>query len=68
MDEWTQTAGVQGLLCLKASNDCLASVLGCAVFNAFIRDLEEMAVCSLMKFTDNRTRKGSVSMLAYRDT
>lgn len=70
MDEWTLRAAVQGLLCLKASNDWehLGSVLGCAVFNAFVSDLEEMAECSLRKFPDDRTWKGAVSMLAYRDT
>lgn len=38
------------VLCLKAGNDCLGSVLGCAVFNVSVSDLEEMAECLLLKF------------------
>lgn len=55
MDTETLRAVVPGLLCLKASKNCLGSVLGCAVFNASISDLEKVAECSLIKFPADRT-------------
>lgn len=55
----------KGYSASRLVRNCLGSVLGCAVFNASVSDLEEIAECSL-KFPDNRTWKGAVSVLAYR--